>query len=209
MDENTEDGPVEHLGDTRSFVREALQPSPDTDPVLRLDDREHLLNILLDQRMTRVVLHPPQSRQGLSRPFPILSPCQPPRRLGHEHDSDAERQGEGDPEADDYPPRSAGILDVAYPKVDQVGDEDANGDHQLVRRDDGSADLTRRAFRLEHGHPDTEVSDSETGDESTHHHMDPAVHGGDLDDVANDEDDHAKGQRPSTSPPVRRATLVS
>jgi len=50
----------------------------------------------------------------------------------------------------------------------------------------------------------TEDTNTDTRQEAAHHHVYPRLHCGDLNDVSKDEDDHTKGQVPSTAPPVRR-----
>jgi hypothetical protein len=47
--------------------------------------------------------------------------------------------------------------------------------------------------------------DAETGNESTHHHVNPRIHGRDLDDVADDEHDDAERQGLSSTEPIRSA----
>jgi hypothetical protein len=46
---------------------------------------------------------------------------------------------------------------------------------------------------------------TETGNESTHHHVNPRVHGRDLNDVADDEHDDAERQRLSSTKPIGSA----
>jgi len=48
----------------------------------------------------------------------------------------------------------------------------------------------------------TEVTNANTGDETTHHHVDPRLHRGDLDDVSNDEKEDTKCQTLAATPPV-------
>jgi hypothetical protein len=44
--------------------------------------------------------------------------------------------------------------------------------------------------------------DTKTGNESTHHHMNPRVHGSDLNDVTNDEHDDTERKTLSSTEPV-------
>jgi hypothetical protein len=113
---------------------------------------------------------------------------------------------EGNAQTDDNTPRGAGVLDLTDTEVDDVRNEDTEGDHELVRSDDGTANFTGRSLRLEHGNTDTEVANTKTSDEATHHHVNPASHGSDLDDVSNDEDNNTEGQTPTATEPIRSAT---
>ncbi|KAI7091912.1 hypothetical protein KC356_g22 [Hortaea werneckii] len=47
------------------------------------------------------------------------------------------------------------LFDLSYAVVDDVGNQDTNRDHELVRCDDSTSNFTRQAFRLEHWHADT------------------------------------------------------
>ena len=47
---------------------------------------------------------------------------------------------------------------------------------------------------------------TETSNKSTHHHMNPRIHGSDLNDVTNDEHDDTEGKTLSSTEPVRCAT---
>jgi hypothetical protein len=91
---------------------------------------------------------------------------------------------------------------VSNDVVDDVGDQDTDCDHELVGCDDRTTDLARATLRLEHGYTYGQDSDTETSDDSTHHEVDPAEHGRDLDDVANDEDADTKAQALAATPPI-------
>lgn len=49
---------------------------------------------------------------------------------------------------------------------------------------------------------DTEITDTDTCKEATHHHVNPGFHRGDLNDVAQNEKDDTEGQTLATTPPV-------
>lgn len=48
----------------------------------------------------------------------------------------------------------------------------------------------------------TEVTNTDTGDETTHHHVNPRVHRGDLDDISDDEQEDTESQALAATPPV-------
>lgn len=160
-----------------------------------------MLNLLV----VRVILDAAQPREGQPGTLPVGAGGQPPGRLGQEEGAEAEGDGEADADADDGAPAGVALVDVPDAVVDEVGDEDAEGDHELVRGDDGAADLAGRALALEHGNTDGQVTDAQTGCEAAHHHVDPALHGGDLDNVADNEDDDTEGKTLSPTEPIRSA----
>ena len=55
--------------------------------------------------------------------------------FGSKQDTDSERQGEKDTKTDHDPPGSRSILDGPRTVVDQVGNENTNGDEPLVGGD--------------------------------------------------------------------------
>lgn len=75
--------------------------------------------------------------------------------------------------------------------------------------DNSATDFARTAFRLEHRDTDREVSHSEASHKSAHHHVDPRVHCGDLNDIADNEDEDTKGQTLSSAPPIGGTIDVS
>ena len=194
--------PVHQLGNQRRPPREALQPRSLPRLVLLRNRSLHLLEVVRHQLVVRVVLQAAQPRQRRPRLLPAVLAREPARRLGREQDANAKRQREGDAQADDDAPRGVVLLEAADAVVDGVCDEDADGDHELVGGDDGAADLARAALGLEHGDADGEVADAEAGDEPAHHEVHPRVHGGDLDDVADDEDGDAEAEAAAAAPPV-------
>lgn len=202
---DAEERAVHLLLHTRLPGHEAFEPRAETDRALTLQDLAHLGEVRLDERVLRVVLAAPEARQGQPGALPVRAGGEPPRRLGQGEDSDAEGKREGDAETDDDAPAGVAVLDIPHPEVDQVGDEDAHRNHELVGRDDGAADLARRALALEHGDADRQVSDAEARYEAAHHHVHPAFHGGDLDNVSDNEDDDAEGETLSPAEPVSRA----
>jgi len=198
---------VNNLGSPGGLSSETLQPASDTDAVLRLQAVVHLLQVTFDKRVFRIILETPESGHSHAGPLPVAASSEPSRRLGNQEDADAEREGEDDSQADDDAPRGARVLDGAHSVVDDVGDEDAESDEELVSGHDCAANLPRRALGLEHGDSHGEVTDAQTGNESAHHEMHPAVHGGNLDDVADDEDAHSKAQALASPPPIRGAIM--
>ena len=85
---------------------------------------------------------------------------QPARRLGHRPHGEAEQDPGDGRDAEHRPPRVA----VGQRLVDDVGDEDADGDGQLVHRDEPAAQVGRRHLggverRGDGGHADAEADD--------------------------------------------------
>lgn len=201
MDEDTEESAVYELGNAGVGV-ETLSPATSADLTLLLEDFPHFVEIVLNEGVLGVILQASESRQRHAGILPATLLGEPSRGLGDDHDASAEGQGEEDSETDDDAPRGVRLFDLTNAIVDDVGDENANGDHELVRGDDGATDLTGRTLALEHGNTNGKVTNTQTGDETTHHHVDPGVHGGDLDDVANDEDEDTEGHGLAATPPV-------
>lgn len=137
---------------------EALHPSSNTGSGLLLEQGVHLGDVGIDKLIVQVVLHSSESGERKSGTVPVVSTGQPSRRLGKQEDTKTERHGKGDTETNDDSPRSVRLLDVSHTIVDQVGHEDTDRDHELVRGDDGTPDLLGRAFRLEHRDTDRQVS---------------------------------------------------
>lgn len=55
------------------------------------------------------------------------------------------------------------------------------------------------ALRLEHGYADGKVTNTQTGDETSHHHMNPRFHSCYLNNVANDENGDTHGHAVATT----------
>ena len=99
----------------------------------------------------------------------------------------------------------AGVITILGGVVDARGQEDTNGDTELVARHDRATDLARGDF----GHvqndnggdeADTETSDQATGDQETNDGRSS------LEDDTNDEDGAARDDGRSTTEPVRQIT---
>lgn len=92
--------------------------------------------------------------------------------------------------------------------VEAGGEEDADGDEELVRADHGATDPGRRTLGLEHGHEERQGADTETSNlfeqvrdsnsvgelrdltyPAAHHDLDPVTVGGDLDDETYGDDE--------------------
>jgi hypothetical protein len=84
------------------------------------------------------------------------------------HDEEAtneEHGGEEDLQTDGDAP-TGGRLDLLGSEVDELGDEDTDGDGELVERDDGSTDGRRSGLGLVHGNHHRDEADSPSGDDS-------------------------------------------
>ena len=64
-----------------------------------------------------------------------------------EENSKAENDSPEPADTHDDPPGSS-VVDRFGTKVDEVGNQDTDGDEQLVAADDGSSDMVRSAFTL-------------------------------------------------------------
>jgi hypothetical protein len=137
--------------------------------------------------------------------LPVASRSKPSRRLGDDKDTDTQRKREKDTEANDDSPRSTVGIHLLETKTCYVGNKDTDGDHELVRGDNSTTDLSRGAFGLEHGDTNRKVTDTETSDETTHHHMNPRLHRCDLNDITNDKDGDSECHTLSSTPPISGA----
>lgn len=208
LDAEAEHSAVERLGDL-GVGGEALGPRTLPLALLTVNNLHHLLQIRLDERVCRIVLESTQTRHGSTRTLPVILTSKPARGLGNDEKTDDEGAREDDAESDDDAPRESLVLDLANAVVDAVGDEDADGDHELVRADDGATDLTRCGFGLEHGDTDGNDTETEAGEKTRHGHVHPACLGGDLDSVANDEDEDAVDDALATTEPICGALGLS
>lgn len=96
--------------------------------------------------------------------------------------------------------------------VEAGGEEDADGDEELVCANHGASDPRRRTLSLEHGHKERQGADTETSNlfeqvrnsnsvgelwdltyPTTHHDLDPFAVGGDLDDETYGDDEVCQG----------------
>jgi len=130
---------------------EALPPASNAGALLLLDAVVHLAKVVLDQLVVQVVFQAAEARHGQASFFPAVFAGQPAGRFGREENADAEGKGEGDAESDDDSPGCVAVFDLADAVVDQVGYQDADRDHELVRGDDSTSDFTGAALGLEHG----------------------------------------------------------
>ena len=132
--------PVDDLGNSSVGV-EALEPARSTNSALLLKNLSHLVQIVLDDVVARVVLESSESGHGGARILPAALGGQPTGGLGDGEDTEAQGNTEEDTEANDDAPGCAVVLNLADAKVDDVGDENADCDHQLVRGDNGTTDF--------------------------------------------------------------------
>jgi hypothetical protein len=208
VNEETEERSPKKLGNVASGV-EAFTPATLADLSLLLENVLHFLEVILDKRVVKVVLHTTKATQCYLSSFPVAPRSKPSRRLWNDKDTDAEREREKDAEADDNSPRGAAGVHPLETVTGDVGDKNTDGDHELVRGNDGTADFSRSTFGLEHRDTDRQVTDTQTSDESTHHHMNPRLHRRNLNDITNDEDSDSECHTLSSTPPISGTIVVS
>lgn len=68
------------------------------------------------------------------------------RRLGEEEHATTEGKGEEEGQTQSDTPLGGTALDILGAKVDEVGEEDTEGDEELVATDDGTTDVTGGGF---------------------------------------------------------------
>lgn len=109
------------------------------------------------------------------------------RGLGQEEgtDTEDERPGKSDTHGD---PPGSGIFQSHGAEVDDVRDEDTEGDEQLEGTDHRTTDLTGSRFGLVHGDDTGEGTDTQTGDPTTEGNLIPVCCSGNL----NDDTDNVK-----------------
>lgn len=116
----------------------------------------------------------------------------PPGRLAHHQHADGHDGGGNEADTHGDAPRGGG-LDALRTVVDTIGDEDAEGDEQLVGGDEGTTDLAGRGLGLVHGRQDGQGTDAEAVDETADDDLVPRAGGADADDVADDVDETPEG----------------
>lgn len=114
------------------------------------------------------------------------------RGLGQEQGTDTEDQGPGKANAHGDAPRGS-RLNALGAEVDNVGDEDTEGDEQLEGADHGTADLARSRLTLVHGDNAGQSTDTQTGDPTAQSYLVPLVDRSDLHDDTDDVDEGPEG----------------
>lgn len=76
--------------------------------------------------------------------------------------------------------------------VEAGGEEDTEGDEELVRADQGSSDPGRGGLGLEHRDDETEGADSKASDQATNHDLLPRSFSSDLDNETDGSNDAPK-----------------
>lgn len=163
----------------------------------------HLLEIILDQSVVGVGLQASKTGYGSASVVPPAATSKPSRAFRQEEDTETERHGESDAQSNNNPPRSRRFLDLPDAVIDQIRNQDADSDQQLIGSDDSATDLTRAAFGLVHRHTHGKVTDTQPSHEASHHHVHPGSHSSDLDDVADNEHTHPERQALAATPPIR------
>lgn len=82
--------------------------------------------------MRGLVLETAKSRQRSTSILPFPTAGEPSGRFGDEEDADSKRERKGHAEANDDAPGGVLLLNVSHAVVDNVGDEDTKGNHELV-----------------------------------------------------------------------------
>lgn len=125
----------------------------------------------------------------------------PAGRLAHDQHAGAHDSGGDETDAHGDAPRALG-LDGLGAVVDTVGDEDTEGDEQLVGGDESTTGLAGRGLGLVHGRQDGERADAETVNKTANDDLVPLVGGGDAHDVADDVDDAPEGDGELAAEPI-------
>lgn len=111
---------------------ETLEPASSADALLLLEVLLHLIEIVLDQFMRGLVLESAKSRQRCTSTLPVSTAGEPSGRFGDEEDTDSKGERKGHAKANDNTPGGVLLLNVSHTVVDNVGDEDTKGNHELV-----------------------------------------------------------------------------
>lgn len=111
------------------------------------------------------------------------------RGLGQEEGADTKDQGPGEANAHGDAPRG-GVPEGLGAEVDNVRDEDTEGNEELERTDHSTTDLARGRLRLVHGDDAGKRTDTQTSNPTTESNLVPFVGGGNL---HNDTDDVEEG----------------
>merc|ERR1712187_192179 len=125
------------------------------------------------------------------------------RRLGEEEHATTEDKGEEEGQTQSDTPLSGTTLEVLGAQVDEVGEEDTEGDEELVATDDGTTDVTGGGFTLIHGNDQRTTTNAKTGDPATNDHLVPlASRRTDLNDQTDIEDETPESNGPFPTQPV-------
>lgn len=117
-----------------------------------------------------------------------------PGRLLEGPDTDTQDEGPQPAQPNDDAPGGRAVHLVRVGAVVEArGEEDAQGDEELVRAHQGPSDPGGCRLGLEHGDHETEGADAESGDETAEHELDPGGGGGDLNDKAHGDDGAGEG----------------
>lgn len=110
-------------------------------------------------------------------------------RLGQEEGTDTKNQGPGEANAHGDTPRG-GVLEGLSAEVDNVRDEDTEGNEQLESTDHCTTDLARGRLRLVHGDDTGKGTNTQTSNPTAKSNLVPFVGGGNL---HNDTDNVGEG----------------
>lgn len=110
------------------------------------------------------------------------------RRFGEEEGTDTEDERPGEANAHGDTPRGISLESLCA-EVDDVGDEDTEGDEELESTDHGTTDLAGSRLGLVHGDNAGERTDTETGDPTAESNLVPLVIGGNLNNDTDDVDE--------------------
>ena len=99
------------------------------------------------------------------------------RRLREESHTTTEDDGEQEGQTEGDTPLGSTLKGVGT-QVDEVGQEDTEGDEQLVATDHGTTDVTGGTLTLVHGDEQGAGTNTQTSGPTTHDHLDPVAGGG-------------------------------
>ncbi len=94
--------------------------------------------------------------------------------LGKEKSTESKNQRPGKADSHGDSPRGSG-LDGLGTEVDDVGDEDTEGDEELECTDHGTADLAGGGLRLVHGDDAGQRTDPQTSNPTAHGNLNPVA----------------------------------
>ena len=134
--------------------------------------------------------------------------------FGEEEDAESQDERPGEADADGDTPGSS-VGDGFCAEVDEVGEENTDGDEELVAAvivslglkewncdnlpNNSTTNVSWRALSLVHRYEHRQTSNSETSDNATNHHFIPLwILCSDLDDISNDEN-HAPSENTESS----------
>lgn len=187
LQDDTKDGTVEH-----ARAGENLMPRSLARALLFVELLLHVLHFLCDAAVVRG--DTVQLAHDLAGFLEAAVAVGETGRLWEEKGTETqdERPGETDPHSD--APRSR-RLDGVRAEVDDVRDEDPEGDEELEGTDHRSPDLPGGRLTLVHGDDAGECANAQTSDQTAHGHLVPLGGGGDLDDDADNVDDRPERDR--------------